>query len=136
MYHTCHFLYHEMRYIYIKGDLSALKSSWKQAGVEPGDQDGPGCVLVLIQMPRFVRDNGTYQTKEWTRGRKPAPKKILVQIHLGISRISLMGWLRLLGSLTLWVSFAKEPCHRDYILQKRPMILRSLLMDILVRIQH
>jgi len=38
-----------------------------------------------------------------------------------------MGWLRLLGSLKSQVSLAKEPFKRDYILQKRPMILRSLL---------
>jgi len=30
-----------------------------------------------------------------------------------------MGWLRLVGSLKLQVSFAKEPYKRDYILQKR-----------------
>jgi len=35
--------------------------------------------------------------------------------------------LRFVGSLNLHVSFAKEPFKRDYILQKRPMILRSLL---------
>ena len=28
-----------------------------------------------------------------------------------------MGWLRLSGSLKLSVSFAKEPCKTDYILQ-------------------
>jgi len=33
-----------------------------------------------------------------------------------------MGWLRLVGSLKLYVFFAKEPYKRDYILQKRPMI--------------
>ena len=38
-----------------------------------------------------------------------------------------MEWLRLLGSLKLQVSFAKEPYKRDDILQKRPIILRSLL---------
>jgi len=37
-----------------------------------------------------------------------------------------MGWLRLVGSLKLYVSFAKEPYKSDYILQKRPMIWRSL----------
>jgi len=37
-------------------------------------------------------------------------------------------WLRLAGSLKLWVSFAKEPHKRDYVLQKRPIILRSLLI--------
>ena len=33
-----------------------------------------------------------------------------------------MGWLRLVGSLKLQVSFAKEPYKRDHILQKRPII--------------
>ena len=39
-----------------------------------------------------------------------------------------MGWLRCVVALKLQVSFAKEPCKRDDILQKRPMILRSLLI--------
>jgi len=39
-----------------------------------------------------------------------------------------MGWLRFVGSLKLKVSFAKEPYRRDDILQKRPIILRSLLI--------
>jgi len=39
-----------------------------------------------------------------------------------------MGWLRLVRSLKLLVSFAKEPYKRDYILQKRPIKLRSLLI--------
>ena len=39
-----------------------------------------------------------------------------------------MGWLRLVGSLKWQVSFAKEPYKRDDILQKRPIILRSLLI--------
>jgi len=38
-----------------------------------------------------------------------------------------IGWLRLVGSLKLQVSFAKEPYKRDCILQKRPIIFRSLL---------
>jgi len=37
-----------------------------------------------------------------------------------------MGWLRLVGSLKLQVSFAKETYKRDYVLQKRPIILRCL----------
>ena len=32
-----------------------------------------------------------------------------------------IGWLRLVGSLKLQVSFAKEPYKRDDILQKSPM---------------
>ena len=39
-----------------------------------------------------------------------------------------MGWLRLIGSLKLQVSSAKEPYKRDYVLQKRPIISRSLLL--------
>ena len=39
-----------------------------------------------------------------------------------------MGWLRFVGSLKLWVSFAKEPYKRKDILQKKPVILRSLLI--------
>jgi len=39
-----------------------------------------------------------------------------------------MGWLWLIVSLKLQVSFAKEPYKRDYILQKRPVVLRSLLI--------
>jgi len=40
---------------------------------------------------------------------------------------SYMGWLRLVGSIELEVSFAKEPYRRDDILQKRPIILSILL---------
>jgi len=40
-----------------------------------------------------------------------------------------MAWLRVVGSLKLWVSFAKEPYERDDILQKRPIISRSLLLE-------
>jgi len=39
-----------------------------------------------------------------------------------------MRWLRLVGTLILQVSFAKEPYEKDDILQKRPIILRSLLI--------
>ena len=39
-----------------------------------------------------------------------------------------MGWLQLVRSLKVQVSFAKEPYKTDYILQKSPMILRSLLI--------
>ena len=39
-----------------------------------------------------------------------------------------MGWLRLVGSTQLCVSFAKEPYKRDFILQNRPIMWRSLLV--------
>jgi len=41
---------------------------------------------------------------------------------------TVIGWLRLIGSLKLKVSFAKEPHKRDDILEKRLIILRSLLI--------
>jgi len=49
-------------------------------------------------------------------------------LFLTLSHMRNMGWLRLVGSLKLWVAFAKEPYKRDYILQKRPISLRSLLI--------
>jgi len=51
--------------------------------------------------------------------------------HLWCARIGEyfhVGWLRLVGSFKLSVSFAKEPCKRDYVLQKRLIIWRSLLI--------
>ena len=48
--------------------------------------------------------------------------------HADMWTTHIIGWLRLVGSLKLQVSFAEESYKRDYILQKRPMILRSLLI--------
>ena len=39
-----------------------------------------------------------------------------------------MGWLWLVGALTLWVSFAEYRLFYRALLQKRPIILRSLLI--------
>jgi len=47
---------------------------------------------------------------------------------VSFSYIYTMGWLRLVGSLKIQVSFAKEPYKRDDILQKRLIISRSLLI--------
>jgi len=49
-------------------------------------------------------------------------------IEVNPPNISCMGWLRLVGSLKLKDSVAKGPYKRDDILQKRPIILRSLLI--------
>ena len=43
--------------------------------------------------------------------------------------VQTMGWPRSVGSLKSYVSFVKEPYKRDDILQKRPIILRSLLIE-------
>ena len=51
-----------------------------------------------------------------------------VMSHTSTSHVPYVEWLRLVGSLKLQVSFAKEPYKRDYILQKRPINLRSLLI--------
>jgi len=50
---------------------------------------------------------------------------VFIYVHSHLHLVS-MGWLRLVGSLKLQVSFAKEPYKRGNILQKRPIILRSL----------
>jgi len=47
--------------------------------------------------------------------------------YVQMYRYMCMGWLRLVGSIKLQVSFATEPYTRDDILQKRPLILWSLL---------
>jgi len=43
--------------------------------------------------------------------------------------ITTMGWLWLVGSIKLYVSFAKEPYKRDNILQKRHVILSIPLTE-------
>jgi len=45
----------------------------------------------------------------------------------GPPNLSTMGWLRLVGSLKLQVSFAEYSLFYRALLQKRPIILRSLL---------
>jgi len=42
--------------------------------------------------------------------------------------ISLMGWLPLVGSIKIYVSFAEYRLFYRALLQKRPLILRSLLI--------
>jgi len=53
-------------------------------------------------------------------------------VHVKASRIKAkkndMGWLRLVESIKLLVSFAEYSLFYRALLQKRPMILRSLLI--------
>jgi len=62
----------------------------------------------------------------------PARINLLCQHNLGgqksIRADALMGRPRGIGSLKLYVSSAKKPYKKDCILQKRPIILRSLLI--------
>jgi len=54
---------------------------------------------------------------------------VYIWIHTRRTNLSLdMGWLRLVGSLKWYVCFAKEPYKTDDILQKRPIIIRTLLI--------
>ena len=52
---------------------------------------------------------------------------ISVRIHVSTS-ITTMGWLRLVGSLKLQISFGEYRLFDRALLQKRPVILRSLLI--------
>jgi len=54
--------------------------------------------------------------------------RVYEHIYFHIRIYTCMGWLQLVGSSKIQVSFAKKPCKRDYILQKRPIFLRSLLI--------
>jgi len=50
-----------------------------------------------------------------------------MSVHSKHINVHTIGWLRLVGSLRLKISFAKKPYKKDDILQKGPIILRSLL---------
>jgi len=56
-----------------------------------------------------------------------------IYIYTYVPQLALDMWFQdplcVVGSSNLYVSFAKEPYKRDYTLQKRPMILRSLLIE-------
>jgi len=79
-------------------------------------------ILILLRIWKFY--GGLYTWKEPHMWRLPVSKgqRVLRRAWLGI------GWLWLVGSLQLYVSFAEEPYKRDDILQKKPIILRSLLI--------
>jgi len=51
-----------------------------------------------------------------------------IYIYIYLEGSPTKGWLPVVSSFKLYVSFAKEPYKRDDILHKTPRILRSLLM--------
>ena len=53
--------------------------------------------------------------------------KVYCILSTALPRIQRMGWLWLVGSIKLYVTFAKEPYKRDHILQKRPILFSILL---------
>jgi len=61
--------------------------------------------------------------------RLPSPASTPAEAHAVNAVVdAAMWWLQLVGSFKLQVSFAKEPYKTDDILQKRLIILRSLLI--------
>jgi len=72
---------------------------------------------------RLYSAKETYNFEEPTNRSHPISILRNVTIHIYIH----MGWLWLVGSIKLLVSFAKEPYKRDNILRKRPIILSILL---------
>jgi len=73
------------------------------------------CVTWIIHMC-VISHSCAYVRNDWF---------IRVNYLIQMRTTRLVGWLRLVGSQ---VSFAKEHYERDYILQKRPIILNSLLI--------
>ena len=77
------------------------------------------------------KETHEYGKIDWNIQVKKKPTYRLQEIHVhGQNRFTHIHirWLRLVGSLKLQVSFATEPYKRDDILQKRPIIWRSLLI--------
>ena len=68
------------------------------------------CMCVYVCLLLYVR--GTATEKE----------RVIVCV------VSSMGWLRSVGSLKLWASFTENSLFYKSLLQKRPIILRSLLI--------
>ena len=91
-------------------------------------------ILVYRSLLPFFIKKGTHEVaivdSDWVTLHMQEPKALLSIWRSRSWECSLfdMGWLRWVGSLKWKVSLAKEPYKRDDILQKRPIILRSLLI--------
>jgi len=82
-------------------------------------------ICIYIHWPKYLDDQERQLAREtkhicWVMTRYSK--------DVGQTIFWLMGWQQLAGSLKLLVFFAKESYKRDYILQNRPVILRSLLI--------
>jgi len=84
------------------------------------------CVHVIVEKTHipFVGIKSAQRTKQHLA--RLGDYHILVLREKKSQRVC-MRW-RLVGSLKTYVSFAKESCKRDYILQKRPKFLKRLVM--------
>jgi len=74
--------------------------------------------------------NRKIKAKSTLRNSQKSARCIFTMHHTRTAELTreTMRRLRLVGSLKTWVSFAKEHYSRDYILQKRPLFSRSLLI--------
>jgi len=80
------------------------------------------CVCACVCVRVCVYDKYVILRSDFTK----MTSCIITKLHMSIDTWD-MGWLRLVGSMKLQVSFAKEPYKRDYILQKTPIICSILL---------
>jgi len=82
----------------------------------------------LFQCARYVKVCSMPHKADSFMSHKAEVWEYLPVFAVPLSCPCTMGWLWLVGSLQLWVSVAKEPYKRDDVLQKRRIILRSLLI--------
>ena len=78
-----------------------------------------------------VTHTHTHESRTYTRGVTNLHTRLFCVTHRTCPMCGLRQMTceqRLVGSSKLWISFAKEPYKRYDILQKRRMILRSLLI--------
>ena len=81
------------------------------------------CVFIYIHIQFQMRmELQTYSKHNFTTENSKSPYLSIDKRNLG------MGWLRLVGSLKLQVSFAEYRRFCRPLLQRRPIILRSLLI--------
>ena len=90
--------------------------------VDPTHRSHPMCVQRKLNIKREMSYRNEARPPKVSRRKRAEVQEICQKRPL------CMHQRRLAGSLKLQVSFAKEPYKRDDILQKRPIILRSLRM--------
>ena len=79
---------------------------------------------ILIHAQIFTNHEAHMSVYLYGSGRQLEISMRIIHFHVSLSIFAHLhkGWLRLVGSIKLYVSFAKEPYKRDDILQKRPTI--------------
>jgi len=91
------------------------------------------CLELQVSFCKKAANHRVFLRKVIRKDKTPSASSLRCTRHFAQET---MGWLRLVGSLKSFFSFAKEPCKRDYILQKRHIILRSLLIVATPYVRH